>query len=69
MNEISNKLEFISNKNISEKKSKPIPATSEKRTQGKEKGLSVHDAGLSCLWDTGASYCMINKNYVKKFQE
>ena len=68
MNDIPNELEFSSNKNISGNKSKRIPVTSEHIHKVK-KSLSVPAAGLSWLWDTESSHCVINQHYVKKFQE
>ena len=68
MNDIPNEFKLSTNKNISGNKSKPIPVTSENVRKGK-KIREVHAAGLSCLWDTGASHCMINQYYVKKPQE
>ena len=34
-----------------------------------KKARDIHVAGLSCLWDTGASDSMIKKSFVRKFQE
>ena len=45
MNDIPNNFKFSSNKNISGKKSKPIPITSENVCKGK-KIQEVHSAGL-----------------------
>ena len=68
MNDIPNEFKLSTNKNISGNKSKPIPVTSENVRKGK-KSQSVHAAGLSCLWDIGAPHCLINKYYIKKYQE
>ena len=58
INDILNEFKFSSNRNISGNKSKSIPITLED-VQKVENGRSVDAVGLSLLWDTGASHCVI----------
>ena len=61
-------MKFSSKKNISRKKSKPIPVTLA-NVRKVMKIQAFHTEGLSWLWDTVASHCVINQHYVKKFRE
>ena len=68
INDIPNELKFSSNRNISGKKSKPIPVTLADVSRGNNI-QAVHAAVLSFLWGTGAYHCMIIQQYVKKFRK
>ena len=46
----------------------PIPVTTVDILKGK-KAREIHVAGLSCLWDGGASDSMVKKSYVRKFRD
>ena len=61
-------LKFNSNKRMKYTKPKLIPVTTANIRKGK-KGRQLHAAGLSCLWDGGASHSMIRRTYVDKFRK
>ena len=46
----------------------PIPVTTVDILKGK-KAREIHVAGLSCLWDGGASNNMVKISYVRKFRD
>ena len=61
-------MKFQSSKGKEKKILLTCPITSVDIRKGK-KAREIHVAGLSCLWDTGASNSMVKKSFVRKFRE
>ena len=66
-NDVQEELKFkLSSDDVDSDGNLPLPIINV-HNKGK-KAREIHAAGLTCLWDGGASHSIINYSYVKKFK-